>query len=455
MSEVKGGVPRQKASVLAALASPALPMASLVLPVTIFIPAFYATVIGINLALVGIIFTVVRVADLIFDPLVGGLMDRTRTRMGRFRPWLLAGAPIVMGGAGLLFFAQPGVGPLYLAVTLVVAYFGYSIVILSQMGLGAALSPDYDERSRVFAWWQIFNMTGMVVALMLPPALSLIMPVDQVVTVRAMGAVILILTPITVGIALWRVPDNAPAATEAAQHQPLTAYFKLFKLRSVRVLLGIVLCNGLGLGISSAVFVFFFLLLKKIKAEELSFMLACMSIVSIFCAPLWAKIGHFVGKHRGMTIGGICFALYSVIVALMPERAFSVYAVAALIGGFASCSVELLPRAMMADIADEDRLQSGADRSATLYALLIITHKMGQAVAIGIVYTLLDLIGFNAADGASNSESALFGITVLGGYVPAAIYFAGGILALFYPLTARRHAEIRADLAKLDVPASR
>lgn len=438
---------RQSSVVLAALAGPALPMAAMTLPLTIFLPAFYATEIGLNLALVGVIFTIVRTADLFFDPFVGGLMDRTRSRFGRFRPWLAIGAPIVIAGAAMLFLARPGVGPLYLASALIVAYAGYSIVILSQMGIGAALSPDYHERSRVFAWWQIFNVGGIILVLVLPPALSLVMPVDQTVTVRAMGWSVLILTPITVAVALLCVPDRLPAGASDGQPRVRARdYLQLFRLKSVRILLGTVLANGLGLGVSASVFVFFFDLLKDIRPQELSLMLAGFSIVSIFSAQLWARLGNRLGKHRAMVLGGVFYAAYSFATVLMPERDFVIYGLAAVIGGFASCSVELLPRAMMADIADEDRLASGSDRSGMLYALLLITHKIGQAAAIGVVFTLLDAIGFKAAAGTMNSETALTGILMLGGAVPGLFYLGGALLIHFYPLTAERHAAIRGAL---------
>lgn len=437
---------RQPGRVLAALAGPALPMAAMTLPLTIFLPAFYATVIGLDLALVGIIFTVVRIADLFFDPFVGGLMDRTRTRHGRFRPWLAIGGPIVMAGAVMLFLASPGAGPGYLATALVIAYAGYSIVILSQMGMGAALSPDYHERSRVFAWWQIFNVGGIILVLVLPPLLSLVMPVDQTVTVRSMGAAVLVATPVSIAIALFMVPDRVPIGADSHARVPATAYFQLFRLTSVRILLGTVLVNGLALGVSASVFVFFFDLLKDIRPEELSLMLAAFSVVSICSAPLWAWLGRKLGKHWAMTLGGVCYTIYSLITVFMPERGFVLYGFAAVIGGFASCSIELLPRAMMADIADEDRLSSDADRSGMLYALLLITHKIGQAFAIGIVFSLLDVIGFDASAGDANGPGALLGILLLGGAIPALLYLGGALLVFFYPLTAERHGEIRRTL---------
>src|SRR3546814_9652140 len=106
--------------------------------------------------------------DIAFDPLIGGVMDRTRTRIGRYRPWLLAGAPMVMLAMGMLFMASPGVGPWHLAIWLVLAYAGWSILSLSQLALASNVSPDYNERSRIYGWWQVAFFLGMIGAMLLP-----------------------------------------------------------------------------------------------------------------------------------------------------------------------------------------------------------------------------------------------------------------------------------------------
>lgn len=430
---------------LAALAAPALPMAAMTLPLTIFLPAFYATTIGINLAVVGLVFTLVRVADLFFDPFVGGLMDRTSTRWGRFKPWLAAGGPVVMVGAAMLFMARPGVGPLYLAAALVIAYAGYSIIILSQMGIGARLTRDYHERSRVFAWWQVFNVTGLIIVLVAPPLLAHWMPIDQTITVRIMGIAIVVATPITILVSLLMVRDDSRTRLGGA-HVSLGEYLSLFRLRSVRFLLVSTLFTGLGLGVSSSVFIFFFSILKDITAEEVGLVLAGFFVVNICAAPAWAWIGNRIGKHRALALGGLGTAIYMTIITVMPQRDFLLYGTACLIGGFCACSADLLPRAMMADVGDEDHLASGSDRTGILYALLLITQKIGQALAIGIVYVLLDLIGFDAAAGKANTPDALMGVLLLGSVIPGLLHLSGGVIAWFYPLTATRHARIIAAL---------
>jgi len=449
-SENQAPAPRASASTLAALAAPALPMATITLPLTIFLPAFYATTVGINLAVVGLVFTVVRLADLVFDPLVGGLMDRTLTRWGRFRPWLVIGTPVVMLGAWLLFMAERGAGAAYLAVALTLTYVGYSIVILSQMGLSALMSPDYHERSRVFAWWQFFNMVGVFLALALPSALELMMPVTPELTVRTMGVSILVTTPISVIIAVLMVREQP--AMPAAHVARVTDYFSLFRLRSARLALGSVTMTGFASGVSSAVFLFFYTIVKDVSAATLSMVLGFFFIVTICSVPIWARIGRRIGKHRALALGCSITALFMMSIALMPPGNLVYMVIWFAIGGFAAASADLLPRAMIADVSDEDRLATGMDRVGMLYALLALVTKLGQAAAIGAVFVLLDLLGFSAAAGRGNGTAALNGVMLLGSIGPGLLHLTAAVLAWRYPLTAARHDAIRVELDRRHLP---
>src|SRR5690606_31468153 len=124
---------------LAALAAPCLPLAGLGLPLVVYLPEFYANELGLNLSLVGAAFMGVRLLDIAFDPWFGGIMDRTRTRFGRFRLWFALSAPILMLASYMLFMAKPGVGVGYLWLWLLVIYAGFSISTLSQLAWGAVL----------------------------------------------------------------------------------------------------------------------------------------------------------------------------------------------------------------------------------------------------------------------------------------------------------------------------
>lgn len=429
-----------------------MPLAAMTLPLTIYLPAFYATTIGINLAIVGIIFSVVRLADLIFDPLVGGLIDRTHGRCGPYRPWLIAGAPVIMVGAWMLFMAKPGATPLYLALALIVTYCGYSIITLAQMGFSTSITTEYSERSRVFAWWQIFNMAGILLVLLEPWGLNHFHLKSNVSYETAMGWLVVSLVPITICLTVFTVRGGASERPLQTVH--FADFFDLLKLRSARLLLASVMMTGLALGITSAVFVFFFTTVKGIGSDTYTALLLIGFTVSICASPVWAWLGSRIGKHRALAAGCLGSAVFFILTIFMSPRnpgyMFGIF----VLNGFVNCSADILPRAMMADVCDEDGLLSNRNRTAMLFALLGITIKMGQAIAIGMVYVALYLIGFKAVAGGANTRDSLIGVTVLYAVVPALLQGCAALFIWRYPLTAHVHNLIRErlDQEKLMIP---
>src|SRR6185312_10791185 len=104
----------------------ALPVGAFVATLTVYLPNYYAAHIGISLGAVGVVFMTVRLLDIIFDPALGMLIDATHSPIGKFRPWLLASAPILMAATYATYLAPIGVGAVYLTGWLLVLYAGYS-----------------------------------------------------------------------------------------------------------------------------------------------------------------------------------------------------------------------------------------------------------------------------------------------------------------------------------------
>jgi Na+/melibiose symporter-like transporter len=108
----------------------------------------------------------------------------------------------------------------------------------------------------------------------------------------------------------------------------------------------------------------------------------------------------------------------------------------------------MLPRAMMADAGDEELLDAGVDRTGLLYAWITSVYKIGQAASIGFVFLILDFVHFNPAKGTENHPLAAAILLVLYGAVPVLLCAAAAVVLWWFPLTAARHAEIRAQLDK-------
>ena len=432
---------------LAALAAPCLPLAGLGLPLVVYLPEFYASELGLSLSAVGAAFMAVRLMDMGFDPFIGSVMDRTRSRFGRFKLWFAIGGPIIMLASYMLFMAEPGVTELYLWFWLVVVYAGFSIASLSQLAWAAVLSPNYDQRSRIYAWWQAGNVVGMILVLTLPATLPLLGIKGHAIGVAAMGWFIVVLTPLTVGLALWRVPE--PRINSAPHHAGIKEYVALLKRPSVVRILTADFLIGVGPAVTGALFFFFFERVKGFDKGAASGLLLIYFIGGLVGAPVWSWLAFKIGKHRALALSGLVYAGMTMAALAIPQGNFPIAAALMFLIGVPYAAGAFLLRAMMADIGDEERLESGVDRTGLLYALLAGTVKIAAAVAVGATFPLLDLMGFNAAS--TGVDDGLAGLAILFAAFPAVMALLASAIVFGFPLTAERHAEIRDALAAKDL----
>ena len=437
---------RRSSLTLAAYAAPCLPLAGLGLPLVVYLPEFYASEIGLNLSQVGFAFMMVRLLDMAFDPFIGGVMDRTRTRFGRFRPWFALSAPILMLATYMLFMAKPGVNTFYLWAWLLVLYAGVSISSLSQLAWGAAMSGAYDQRSRIYAWWQGANVVGMILVLTLPALLPSLGVKGHGAAVGAMGWFVIILLPLTVALAIWRAPE--PLTTAKPDHAGIGEYFKLLKRPAVARLLIVDFLVGTGPAITGALFFFFFTRVKEFEKATASALLLAYFIGGLLGAPIWTKMAYKIGKHRALAVSGLFYAVIAVSVVIIPPGQALIAGVLMFVAGLPYSAGAFLLRAMMADVSDEVRLETRIDRTGLLYALLTGTVKIGSAVAVGVSFKLLSLFGF---DPQVHGQEGLTALTLMFTVAPAGLAVLASVLISRYSLTAERHAEIRAALDEHDL----
>lgn len=435
---------RRSSATLAAFAAPSIPIAAMGLPLVVYLPEYYINSLGLPLATVGAAFLIVKLVDMALDPFLGGLMDRTRTRFGRFRPWLAAGTPVIAVGTFALFMAKPGVGPLYLWFWLSILYVGYSMVVLSQTAWGSVLSSDYQQRSRVYGWWQAGNVVGMILVLCLPPIVTGVFKGDHLDSVRAMGWFIVILAPLTVLLAVTTVgePPSPPPQARTGFKQ----YINLLTRPSVQRLLAADLLMGLAPGIAGTLFLFFFERIKQFDKTQAGILLLVYFLAALAGAPLWPLLAKRLGKHRALIVASIVYAVVQLCAVITPPGNSSLGMVVLVLAGLPYSAAPLLVRSMMADIGDEERLQSGVDKTGLLYAIVTGTVKLGYALAVG-VFIVLGWMGFDPKTQTPAGDAALIGLYA---FAPAGLGLLVAAIMLRYPLDANRVAEIQRQLAARD-----
>lgn len=445
--------PRRSNAVLAAFSGPCLPLAAFGVALPVTLPEYYATHVGLSIGVVGVVFMAVRLIDIAFDPLAGWGMDRTRTRFGRYRPWMAASTPILMLAALMVFVSvRPGAGPVYLFAWLLVLYVGFSIGTLAQLGWASVLAPEYDQRSRVYAWWQVFNIIGVIAILVLPAAVIQLGLGDYIAGVHIMGWAIIAALPLTIVLALMRAPE--PVNAGAAPHGGFGAYLALLKRKTVVKLLTCDLLLGVAPGITGSLLFFFFDQVKGYGRAEASLFMLLYFVGGLVGAPIWARLANRVGKDKALAVASLIFAGLYFAATLLPGGKFGLTAVAMFIAGLPYAAGLFLLRAMMADAGDEVRLETGVDRTGLMFSILSATTKIGHVLAL-IPYLILQAVGFQAiAPVGGNSATSLLVLQGLFIAAPAVLIALAAWVLKGYPLTPARHEQIRLALAARDGAAA-
>lgn len=435
-----------KPGTLAAYVAPCLPIAAVGLPIVVYLPPYYAGTLGLDLATVGFLFFIVRVVDVPLDPIIGHFVDRTSTRLGRFRPWLIAGATVMVAGLYLVFMAQPGITPLRAFAGLLLMYVGYSASLVSHTSWGAVLTDDYHERSRIFGTWQAMNILGLFLILGVPPlALFLAGAEDPALGVHAMGWVIIIALPLAVLLAVSTVPERARVGEG---HHRISDIFGLLKLPLLRQLLAADLLAALAPGLTGALFLFFFEAARGYPPAEASALLLFYFAAGLLAAPLWVRFARRRGKHRALIWALILYMIFQTAILLMPAGNFLLAAFGMALAGAPAVAPAFLMRAMLADVSDLETLRTGEERTGLFYAALVAVQKLGYAIPVGLSYQILGLIGFVPKLGAQNAPSAIVGLQWLFIVPPVVLACLALLVIRKWPIDAASQEETAAALER-------
>jgi len=153
---------------LGAFAAPNFALANMFMPVGYIIPALYAKHTTLSLASIGTILLLGRLFDAVTDPLVGFYSDRTKSRLGKRKPWLIAGTPLAMVAVIFLFSPPATAGSGYFLLWSVLLFTSWTLIDIPYAAWGVELSHDYYERSRITTWRNISGYIGSILFMASP-----------------------------------------------------------------------------------------------------------------------------------------------------------------------------------------------------------------------------------------------------------------------------------------------
>lgn len=417
------------------------------LPIGVYLPAIYAQQYGISLTALGMIFLAERIWGTATDPLVGWLCDRTRSRFGRRKVWIAAGAALFLLANALLFFPGAGVTPFYLAAALVGTFLSLSMIQIPYYAWSGELSGDYHERTRITSYQTMASGIALFAVLLMPTLVDRFYPGDQVMKLHGMGAAILLPVIPTVLLAFWAFPDHSTGAPPArAAKLPWRQTFQAVLAEKVlfRVMLADLVIT-FAQGLRGALFVFFVSFVAG-KPEWASGLFLFQFVIGIFAAPIWQKIAHRLGKHHALIATELGQAAVNFALVLVVRDSVVLLLALTVAQGLMQGSGNMLLRAMLADIADEHLLRTGVNRTAMLFSAFSISGKAGTALPVGIALPLIAWFGFDPQL-ATNTPAALTAVALTFSLGPGIAHLLGAALVRGFDIDEARQAEIRRELA--------
>lgn len=430
---------------LAAFASPAGPLLALTLPTVIFLPPYFETHLGLPGWVVAAIFFSARSIDILLDPLLGSLQDRTQTRWGRRKPWLIWSCAPLMALIWVVFIGLgPGSSVLAAGAAVVALYFAFAFMMVAHLGWAGEIIPTYHGRTHVLGAVQVASLLGQVVLLVLAAYVVQFMQGTDADAVAAMGWTLIVMLPLCTGAAvLFARETKVPPQPHLSLSEAVRTVFANQVAR--RVLLPDLLL-GVAQGVSGGLFLFYFQFMLGFVQESQT-LVAIYFIAGLLGVPVWWIAGRRLGKHRALQAAFVYTAVTTLLLPFMPAGNFPVVAIAMVVAGLAQGGGVLLTRSLMADVVDDDELTTGSRRSGVYFGLLLMTSKVGLAAG-PLAYGLVGLAGFSAERGADNTALAFaaLGITFIG--VPVLLSLLGALSLRNYPLDEKRQAALGAAIAE-------
>lgn len=412
-----------------------------------YFPLFMMDVIGMSPAMVAIILFVGRSWDYINDPIVGHLSDRTRTRWGRRRPFLLFGA-IPFGLSFLLLWLSPNFSQTGLIIYYSAAYIVYealaTLVYMPYFSLTPELTEDYDERTKLTSFRMLFNIIGSLTAYVFPMLVigSMVPENTKRVLTMAVIAGAIAATPLLLVFAGTREKKEYMMEKKPKLGQSLKA---AFKNRPFVFAAGIYLLTWMTIVILETNLLVF---IKYVvgREKQSSLIMASIFVTAIIALPLWNWAAKHWNKRLAYIIGVSFWAVVMIFLILVgPQTPFWLIMVLCILAGIGVSAAQVLPWSIIPDAIEWDEWKTFERHEGMFYSLITLLGKIANSLAIPFSLLILQWTGYQSG-AASQTESALLGIRLVIGPIPAILLVGGIIFAIFYPLSREQHHEIVKEL---------
>lgn len=416
-----------------------------------YLMIFYTDIFGLPAATVGTMFLITRIWDSMFDPIIGALADRTTTKWGRFRPYILYLA-IPFGLVGILTFYTPSIGYMgkiiYAYVTYSVMMMIYSAINVPYASLLGVISPDVKDRNTLATYRMTFAYIGSFVALLI------FMPMvhyfsghsDDLQNLQYGWTSSVICISLLCVLLFWGCFSWTKERVKPINEQKVSLKADICDLLHNKpwwILFGAGVSTLVFNSIRDGAAVYYFkyyileddaspIVLLGIPFVLSGIYLAVGQMANILGVILAAPISNKLGKKKTFMLSMLGATIFSVIFYwLKTTDLIWIFIFQCIISLFAGSIFPLL-WSMYADCADYSELSTGNRATGLIFSASSMSQKLGWAIGTAITGWLLSYFGFQA--NTIQSNETLTGIKMFLSILPGIAAFASILFMFFYPL---------------------
>ena len=413
---------------------------------------YYLTdIVGMDPFLAGLAFFVGKLWDGVNDPIMGVLSDRTKSRHGRKRVYILFGA-LPLAVSFILLWMIPINASEWLQFILAVASLtlyatAYTVVVVPYMALVPVMTDDYDERTQITGLRAILSTFGTILgggAAMLLSSFS-----DEVLGLRTITIGFGLFTMLTLLVASRSVRgvENTTGIDEAIMEFSIPRYLALVKEKNVFILLMLKFLGAIATGSLSAALPYF---AEHILGDQgkSTIGLAIYVAVSALVIPLWNRATRRFDKRRLLLIGNGTSALVLLLLGFFIQESNTLgFYVGCVFLGLAMSSYLLIPYSLVPDLVDFYEHKTGERHESVFFGLWITVHQLGISFAGLVLGASLAIFGYSG-DAAVQTGSALFAVRLAFGVIPGLFLFLAALIVQRYQVTRSVYQKVRAELAQ-------
>jgi Na+/melibiose symporter-like transporter len=440
------GAPLTSAQLLA-FGFPALTHAMVASPVYGILPTYYAANTMVTLAQIGTIAAFSRIIDALNDPIMGYLSDRTRTRFGGRKPYIVA-AILLMAIAVFQLFSPPAdAGWLYFLLWSQVLYTGFTMFEVPRSAWSSEVSRDYNQRARIGVYVGGFNIAGSLLFYSIPIIMGIFTGNSAIDgnTLHSITLIYIIFMPLGILISVWLVPSGEQVAHRQVNLRDV--FRSILRSRPAQIFFSASVLWGLGQGVVVGCSFLFYTEYMELPGQYAVIMMVFFS-TEILSLPIWSRLLPKFDRHRVWAFSVCSVALVAPFILLVPVGPDSLLLVLAFatVRGFLSAPTNFLPAAILGDVIDHDILRSGSNKAGNLFAVQMVLIKISMAVGGAIAFNVLDILGYEV--GSDNGAAAKEGLLVTYFAVPALLHIGMAFVAWRFPIGRRQQKIIQARISQ-------